>query len=115
MPYKSEKIKIANTEYDRRIKLTEEQKKEIREKYATGTVGHRPLAKEYGVSRSLIRYVVDEEKYEKSKAYFRERRKDGRYNKSKEENNKIMKERRKYKQKLYLEGKIREVNKWKHT
>ena len=111
MPYKSEKIKIANTEYDRRIKLTEEQKKEIREKYATGTVGHRPLAKEYGVSRSLIRYVVDEEKYEKSKAYFRERRKDGRYNKSKEENNKIMKERRKYKQKLYLEGKIREVNK----
>lgn len=111
MPYKSEKIKIANTEYDRRIKLTEEQRKEIREKYATGTVGHRPLAKEYGVSRSLIRYVVDEEKYEKSKAYFRERRKDGRYNKSKEENNKIMKERRKYKQKLYLEGKIREVNK----
>lgn len=111
MPYKSEKIKIANTEYDRRIKLTEEQRKEIREKYATGTVGHRPLAKEYGVSRSLIRYVVDEEKYEKSKAYFRERRKDGRYNKSKEENNKIMKERRKYKQKLYLEGKIGEVNK----
>lgn len=111
MPYKSEKIKIANTEYDRRIKLTEEQRKEIREKYATGTVGHRPLAKEYGVSRSLIRYVVDEEKYEKSKAYFRERRKDGRYNKSKEENNKIMKERRKYKQKLYLEAKIGEVNK----
>lgn len=111
MPYKSENIKIANTEYDRRIKLTEEQRKEIKEKYATGTVGHRPLAKEYGVSRSLIRYVVDEEKYEKSKAYFRERRKDGRYNKSKEENNKIMKERRKYKQKLYLEGKIGEVNK----
>lgn len=111
MPYKSEKIKIANTEYDRRIKLTEEQRKEIREKYATGTVGHRPLAKEYGVSRSLIRYVVDEEKYEKSKADFRERRKDGRYNKNKEENNKIMREIRKYKQKLYLEGKIGEVNK----
>ena len=62
MPYKSEKIKIANTQYDRRIKLTDEQRKEIREKYATGTVGHRPLAKEYGVSRSLIRLVVDEEK-----------------------------------------------------
>ena len=111
MPYKSEKIKIANTEYDRRIKLTEEQRKEIREKYATGTVGHRPLAKEYGVSRSLIRLVVDEERYEKSKADFRERRKDGRYNKSKEELNQLAREKRRYKQKLYLEGKIGEVNK----
>lgn len=111
MPYKSEKIKIANTEYDRRIKLTDEQRREIKEKYATGTVGHRPLAKEYGVSRSLIRFVLDQEAYEKSKTDFRERRKDGRYNKSKEETNKIMREKRRYKQKLYLEGKIGEVNK----
>ena len=111
MPYKSEKIKIANTQYDRRIKLTDEQRKEIKEKYATGMVGHRPLAKEYGVSRSLIRLIVDEEKYEKSKADSRERRKDGRYKKSKEELNKIMREKRRYKQKLYLEGKIKEVEK----
>lgn len=109
MPYKSEKIKIANTQYDRRIKLTDEQRKEIREKYATGTVGHRPLAKEYGVSRSLIRLIVDEERYEKSKADFRERRKDGRYNKSREESNELAREKRRYKQKLYLEGKIKEA------
>ena len=108
MPYKSEKIKIANTEYDRRIKLTDEQIREIIEKYATGTVGHRPLAKEYGVSRSLIRLIVDEERYEKSKADFRERRKDGRYNKSREELNELAREKRRYKQKLYLEGKIKE-------
>ena len=109
MPYKSEKIKIANTEYDRRIKLTDEQWREIREKDATGTVGPRPLAKEYGVSRSLIRLIVDEERYEKSKADFRERRKDGRYNKSREELNELAREKRRYKQKLYLEGKIKEA------
>ena len=54
---------------------------------------------------------IDEEIYEKAKADFRERRKDGRYKKSKEELNKIMREKRRYKQKLYLEGKIKEVEK----
>lgn len=105
MPYKSEKIKIANTQYDRRIKLTDEQREEIRQKYASGCVGMRPLAKEYNVSRGTIKFIVQPEKYERSKALFRERRKDGRYTPSKDEANKIARGRRKYKQKLYLEGK----------
>jgi hypothetical protein len=106
MPYKSEKIKIANTKYDRRIKLTDEQREAIREEYAKGEKGARVLAKEYGVSRSLIRFVVMPEKYERSKEMFRERRKDGRYDISSEEWRDLIKERRRYKQKLYLEGKI---------
>ena len=87
MPYKSEKIK---------------------EKYASGCIGMRPLAKEYNVSRSLIRFILQPEKYERSKALFRERRKDGRYTPGKDEANKTAREKRKYKQKLYLEGKIGE-------
>ena len=58
MPYKSEKIKIANTQYDRRIKLTDKQREEIKEKYASGCVGMRPLAKEYNVSRGTIKFIV---------------------------------------------------------
>ena len=36
MPYLAEKIKIAGTKFDRRIKLTEEQKKEIKELSTAG-------------------------------------------------------------------------------
>ena len=48
MPYKSEKIKLSK-EQDRRIKLTDEQRQEIRDKYATGLYSQRNLASEYNV------------------------------------------------------------------
>ena len=42
MPYKAEKIKLSETQ-DRRRKLTEKQKEEIKAIYATGVCGTRPL------------------------------------------------------------------------
>ena len=51
MPYKSEKISISGTEYDRRQKLTPEQRAEIYHRYHTEDVSQRQLAREYGVSR----------------------------------------------------------------
>lgn len=45
MPYQSEKFKIKGTMLDRRRKLTEEQKEQIRQEYKTGLIGQRPLAK----------------------------------------------------------------------
>ena len=78
MPYKSEKIKLPK-EHDRRIKLTDEQREEIREKYATGLYSQRALAREYGVSRRLISFVLDDEKYQKCREQFKERKADGRY------------------------------------
>lgn len=44
MPYKSEKIKLPQ-EYDRRRKLTDEQKDEIKHKYDTGFYSLNSLAK----------------------------------------------------------------------
>lgn len=41
-----------------RAKLTQTQVEEIRERYATGDIGARPLAAMYGVSRALIRLIV---------------------------------------------------------
>ena len=48
MPYKSEKIIIRGSQYDRRQKLTPEQKSEIAFRYATTDISQRKLAEEYG-------------------------------------------------------------------
>ncbi len=61
MPYKSEKIIIRGSQYDRRQKLTPEQKSEIAFRYATTDISQRKLAEEYGVSRRLITFIVNPE------------------------------------------------------
>ena len=107
MPYKSEKINLP-PEYDRRRKLTEEQKEEIRVKYATGFYSQRQLAREYNVSRRLITFCIDDAKREKCAEQFKERRKDGRYKPTKEEWAAITRDHRRYKNNLYRQGKISE-------
>ena len=103
MPYKSEKIKLPPTK-DRRRKLTDEQKEEIRLIYAEGKVGMRPLAKQFGVSRSLIQVIVNPDIAERKKQRIKDHWRD--YRPSKEEWAKTMKEHRHYKQELYLKGEI---------
>lgn len=105
MPYKSEKIKLPK-QYDRRIKLTDQQRDEIKEKYVSGIQSQRALAREYKVSRRLISFIVNPDKYEISKEQLKERRKDGRYKPDSKEWNDTMKKHRKYKQDLFLAGKI---------
>ena len=103
MPYKSEKIKLSETQ-DRRRKLTDEQKEEIKKIYAEGKVGQRPLAKQFGVSRSIIQLIVNPERakavQERGKKHWRD------YRPSKEEWAKTVREHRHYKQELYLKGEL---------
>ena len=103
MPYKSEKIKLTPTQ-DRRRRLTDEQKEEIRNIYAQGIVGQRPLAKQFGVSRSLIQIIVNPEIAEKKKQRIKEHWRD--YRPSKEKWAETIREHRHYKQELYLKGKL---------
>lgn len=112
MPYKSEKIKIEGTMLDRRRKLSEEQKEEIRRIYATGICGTRPLARQFGVSRSVIQVTVNPQIAERRKQYTKENWR--KYQKFGEEHAKDIRETRKYKQKLYLEGKISYGKKWNY-
>lgn len=107
MPYKSEKIKLSK-EQDRRIKLTDEQREEIKVKYATGLYSQRNLAAEYHVSRRLITFIIDEEKAKRAAEQLKERRADGRYKPSKEEWAETIREHRRYKQSLYMTGKLKE-------
>ena len=106
MPYKSEKINIQNTIYDRRQKLSNDQKEYmrwLREEYG---YSYQQLADMFGVSKRLAIFICKPETLEKVRAQFIERRKDGRYKPSKEEWAATMRDHRNYKQNLYNSGKI---------
>ena len=103
MPYKSEKIKLPPNK-DRRHKLTDDQKTQIKAIYAEGGVGTRPLAKQFGVSRRIIQLIVNPEIKRKNDERIKEHWKD--YRPTKEEWAATMREHRKYKQQLYLNKEI---------
>jgi len=104
MPYKCEKLHIPK-EKDKRRKLTEEDKSEIKKHY--GKISQRKLAKIFCVSRRLIQFIGDPTKKERdlllrklrggSAAY---------YNKNKHKD--YMKKHRRRKQKLFLQGELNE-------
>lgn len=107
MPYKSEKIKLSET-YDKRIKLTEEQKVEIYRKYhfenEDNLYSWNSLAKQYHVSKKTIGLIVNSNfrktQYERNKEYSKEHRPD------KKTRAKYMREHRRYKEKLFKSGLI---------
>ena len=106
MPYKSEKIKIEFTKKDKRIKLTDNQKEEIKKDYATGLISHRGFAEKYKVSRKTIYNVLNDDKYkEQLERYKQEQHSKKYYNK--EKHKEYIKQHRRYKQNLYLKGEIK--------
>ena len=103
MPYKSEKIKLKETQ-DRRKKLTEEQREEIRELYSTGLYSLNGLAKQYDVSKKTILLIVNKDSAERAKEYRKEHWKE--WQRKGEEHAKAIRKTRKYKQELYLKGEL---------
>ena len=93
-------------QYDRRVKLSDEQRKEIIIKYNKGTYTYKQLAKEYNVSLRLISFVINPDQYEIAKAQYNERRKDGRYKLSPEYYARAYNNLKAYKRKLLDAGKI---------
>lgn len=102
MPYKSERMPIAGTEYDRLRKLSETQKELIRRMREEGMLSYNQLARMFGVSKRTIQFVCCPEKYEIAKEQRRQRRKDGRYKLDKAERNAVAREHRRYKHRLSL-------------
>lgn len=105
MPYKSEKIKLKGLQ-DRRKRLTDEQRKEIRELYGTGCYSLNDLAKQFGVSKKTILLIVNENSAERAKQYRKEHWKE--WQRTGEEHNKAIANTRKYKHELYKDGKLKE-------
>lgn len=106
MPYKSEKLKIAGTQYDRRKKLSDDQKQYIRWLREEEQLSYNQLAQMFGVSKRLVIFICKPETQEKCRERFKQLKKDGRYKPTKEEWADTMKEHRRYKQNLYKNNKI---------
>lgn len=105
MPYKSEKIKLKGLQ-DRRKRLTDEQREEIRELYKTGCYSLNELAKKFEVSKKTILLIVNDESAEKSKQYRKNHWKE--WHRTGKEHNEAIKKTRRYKQSLMLKGELKE-------
>lgn len=103
MPYKSEKIKLKETQ-DRRKKLTTEQRREIKELYSTGCYSLNDLAKRFNVSKKTILLIVNKDSEEKARQYRKEHWKE--WQRKGKEHNEAIRSTRKYKQSLYLKGEL---------
>lgn len=105
MPYKSEKIKLKGLQ-DRRKRLTDEQRNEIKELYGTGYYSLNDLAKKFEVSKKTILLIVNENSAEKARQYRKEHWKE--WQRKGEEHNEAIKKTRKYKHSLMLKGELKE-------
>lgn len=105
MPYKSEKIKLKGLQ-DRRKRLTDEQRNEIRELYGTGQYSLNNLADRFNVSKKTILLIVNKDSAEKAKQYRKEHWKD--WKQTKEEHNESIKNTRRYKHELYKNGELKD-------
>ena len=107
MPYKSEKIIIDHTKHDKRIKLTDEQREQIRKDYSTGLISHRGLAEKYKVDKKTIYNILHPEKYAQQLENNKENKHSMQYY-NKEKHKEYIKQHRRYKQTLYINNIIGE-------
>lgn len=105
MPYKSEKIKLKGLQ-DRRKRLTDEQREEIKKLYETGHYSLNDLAKRFVVSKKTILLIVNSDSAEKAKQYRKEHWKE--WQRTGKEHNKAIMNTRKYKHELYEKGELKE-------
>lgn len=102
MPYKSEHIKIANTQYDKRIKLSDEDKIDIVNRFEKGE-SMRSLSRSFKVDRQVIKYTIYPDY---KKMFYEANRKRAKPEVEKTKHNAYMRTHRMHKQKLFLDGKI---------
>lgn len=80
---------------DKRRKLSEEDKEEIRKSYIKGVYGCQRIANEWGVSKRTVQFIVDSGKIKRAQELYKKRRQDGRYY-NKEKHAEAMREHRKH-------------------
>lgn len=104
MPYEIEKIKLKGLQ-DRRKKLTDKQREEIKELYGTGLYSLNGLAKQFNVSKKTILLIVNDESAERAKQYRKENWKQ--WQGTKEEHREAIKKTRRYKHSLKIKGELK--------
>lgn len=98
MPMRHEKQKIKLPAiYDRRRKITNDEREGIKYLYFIEARGIREIARIFShISRRAIQFIIFPERLEHARALYKERRVDGRYY-QKEKNTRAVKEHRRYK------------------
>ena len=91
--------------YDRRIRLTDEDKKDIAEAYSSGGTSYNKLAKEYGVSKRTIYWVVNPDK-QKENYELRKAKGGSKQYYDRDKHTQSMRNHREYKKELLKEGKL---------
>lgn len=103
MPSKTDSISISNKKLDKRVKLTDLQREEI--KQLKGTATQSSVAELYGVSRRTIQFIWFPEKLEENRKRRAERGGSKIYY-DKEKHAASMRKHRKYKKELHQKGLI---------
>jgi len=98
MPYAHRRKKIPR-ELDRRIRVTEEKREEIKTLYRYMGLSQRAISRQTRISRRMICFILFPEKEAICKAQYKERRKDGRYY-DKDKHREAMREYGRYKQSI---------------
>ena len=104
MPYKSDKKGVLiPRELKRNIKLSMEEREEIRLIRALHGYSYNTIARAYGVSKRLVQFICDPEKERINRERRKRLGKDGRYY-NREYNKEQVRESRRYKHWLYNNG-----------
>lgn len=104
MPYKSEKIIIEGSKYDKRCKLSTDQKDKIIS--LKDTISQRKCAEMFNVSRRTIQFLWYPEKLVQNKQARQSRGGSKQYY-SKDKQREYIKSHRRYKQELFINGEIK--------
>jgi hypothetical protein len=111
MPYKSDKKGILiPRELKRNIKLSPEDREEIKRIRRENVVSYQKIANAFGVSKRLVIFICNPEIAEKAKERLKEAKRQGKYY-YKEKNTAAVRETRRYKHKLYKDGKLEQTEK----
>lgn len=111
MPYKSDKKGILiPRELKRNIKLSLEEREEIKRIRREEGVSYQKIANAFGVSKRLVIFICNPDIAEKAKERLKEAKRQGKYY-YKHKNTAAVRETRRYKHKLYNDGKLEQTEK----
>ena len=107
-PYEKAQTIRLDESLDRRIRVTENQKQEIRKLYASGNVSHSELARMYSYSKALIGMIVNPERAKSVSERFKANWRKYAERRGKEYHAAQVRYTRRYKYRLYKDGILKE-------
>ena len=107
-PYEKAQTIRLDESLDRRVRLTQKQKEEIRKLYDGGNTSQRKLARMYGVSRTLIQLVVNPERAKAVSDRFKAHWKEYYMKRGKQYHAEKVRNTKNYKYRLYKDGLLKE-------